>query len=155
MSALDTPGEGASTLTLPDGDPVAVELTLAIHGGDLDTLRRLLGERPELAIIRMIGRKGLEGGWRTPLHAATDWPGQQHSSVMAGPSVSRVVDLDPPRSVRIRPDQRGLALSAAVMGCTRVASRGGVAMPGLGDRRVGGIGYMDVCRPGGRSGRDL
>jgi hypothetical protein len=23
----------------------------------------------------MIGRKGLEGGWRTPLHAATEWPG--------------------------------------------------------------------------------
>jgi hypothetical protein len=23
----------------------------------------------------MIGRKGPDGGWRTPLHAATDWPG--------------------------------------------------------------------------------
>jgi hypothetical protein len=23
----------------------------------------------------MIGRTGLEGGWRTSLHAATDWPG--------------------------------------------------------------------------------
>lgn len=23
----------------------------------------------------MIGRNGREGGWRTPLHAATDWPG--------------------------------------------------------------------------------
>jgi len=60
---------------LPHGDPVAVELTSAIHGGDLDTLRRLLAERPELATVRMIGRKGLDGGWRTPLHAATDWPG--------------------------------------------------------------------------------
>ena len=28
-----------------------------------------------LASARMIGRKGLEGGWRTPLHAAADWPG--------------------------------------------------------------------------------
>ena len=60
---------------MPHGDPVAVELTSAIHGGDLDTLRRLLAERPELATVRMIGRKGLDGGWRTPLHAATDWPG--------------------------------------------------------------------------------
>jgi hypothetical protein len=60
---------------LPHGDPVAAELTLAIHGGDLDTLRRLVTERPELATVRMIGRKGLEGGWRTPLHAAADWPG--------------------------------------------------------------------------------
>ena len=48
---------------------------MAIHGGDLDGLRRLLAERPELATVRMIGRRGLEGGWRTPLHAAADWPG--------------------------------------------------------------------------------
>ncbi len=60
---------------MPDSDPVAVHVTGAIHGGDLATLRRLLAERPELASIRMIGREGLEGGWRTPLHAATDWPG--------------------------------------------------------------------------------
>jgi hypothetical protein len=63
------------SLTLPHGDPVAGELTLAIQSGDLYTLRRLLGERPDLVAVRMIGRKGLEGGWRTPLHAATDWPG--------------------------------------------------------------------------------
>ncbi len=62
-------------LTLPHGDRVAGELTSAIHGGELDTLRRLLGERPELATVRMIGRKGLESGWRTPLHTASDWPG--------------------------------------------------------------------------------
>lgn len=62
-------------MNLPHGDPVAVELTSAIHAGDLDTLRRVLAERPELASAHMIGRHGLEGGWRTPLHAATDWPG--------------------------------------------------------------------------------
>jgi len=60
---------------LPFGDPVAAELTVAIHGGDVGALRRLLAARPELASVRMIGRKGLEGGWRTPLHAAADWPG--------------------------------------------------------------------------------
>ncbi|HKO26898.1 MAG TPA: ankyrin repeat domain-containing protein [Solirubrobacteraceae bacterium] len=59
-------------LTLPHGDPVAVELTSTIHRGDLDALRRIVAERPELATVHMIGRKG---GWRTPLHAATDWPG--------------------------------------------------------------------------------
>jgi uncharacterized protein len=59
-------------LTLPHGDPVAVELTSTIHRGDLDALRRILAARPELASVHMIGRKG---GWRTPLHAATDWPG--------------------------------------------------------------------------------
>ena len=59
-------------VTLPHGDPVAVELTSTIHRGDLDALRRILAERPELASVHMIGRRG---GWRTPLHAATDWPG--------------------------------------------------------------------------------
>ena len=62
-------------MTLPHGDPVAVELTLAIQGGDLDALRHIVADRPELASAHMIGREGLEGGWRTPLHAATDWPG--------------------------------------------------------------------------------
>jgi ankyrin repeat protein len=65
----------APKLTLAHGDPVAVELTSIIRGGDLDGLRRLLAERSELASARMIGRKGLEGGWRTPLHVAADWPG--------------------------------------------------------------------------------
>jgi hypothetical protein len=75
VSNLDTRGTSGPRLTLPHGDPVAVELTSAIHGGDLDALGRLLAERPELASVRMIGRKGREGGWRTPLHAAADWPG--------------------------------------------------------------------------------
>ena len=75
MSPLDTSGGAAPRPTLPYGDHVAVELTRAIHGGDLDALRRLLAGRAGLASARMIGRKGLEGGWRTPLHAATDWPG--------------------------------------------------------------------------------
>jgi hypothetical protein len=61
--------------TLPHGEPLAVELTQAIHSGDLAALRRLLDDRPELAAVRMIGRHGIGGGWRTPLHAATDWPG--------------------------------------------------------------------------------
>jgi len=61
--------------TLAHGDPIAVELTRAIHAGDLPTLERLLRERAELARVRMIGRHGVEGGWRTPLHVATDWPG--------------------------------------------------------------------------------
>jgi hypothetical protein len=61
--------------TLPHGDPVAVELTQAIRRGNLQTLRHMLQERPELAVVHMIGRRGIEGGWGTPLHAATDWPG--------------------------------------------------------------------------------
>jgi hypothetical protein len=63
------------SLTLPHGDPLAAELTGILHGGDVESLTRLLVARPELAGVRMIGRHGPEGGWRTPLHAVTDWPG--------------------------------------------------------------------------------
>lgn len=56
-------------------DPVALELTEAIHGGDLSNVRRLVTDRPGLASARMTGRQGSQGGWRTPLHVATDWPG--------------------------------------------------------------------------------
>ena len=75
MSPPGVPAAAGPPLTLPHGDLVAAELVLAIHSGDLGALRRLLVDRPELATARMIGRKGLEGGWRTPLHAAADWPG--------------------------------------------------------------------------------
>lgn len=61
--------------TLPHRDPTALQLTQAIQSGDLQTLERMLHERPELAVVHMIGRHGIEGGWGTPLHAATDWPG--------------------------------------------------------------------------------
>jgi uncharacterized protein len=75
MSTADASGGSGPKLSLRHGDSVAVELTVAIHSGDLDGLQRLLAERPELASARMIGRKGLEGGWRTPLHVTADWPG--------------------------------------------------------------------------------
>ena len=74
MSAPGSPRPD-DRLRLPYGDPAAVALTSAIHAGDLDTLRGLLTDRPPLAAARMIGRTGIEGGWRTPLHAAADWPG--------------------------------------------------------------------------------
>jgi uncharacterized protein len=75
MPASDPPAEPGHRLTLPHLDPVGLEVWQAIHTGDLDALRRLLSSRPELASARMVGRHGVEGGWGTPLHAATDWPG--------------------------------------------------------------------------------
>jgi hypothetical protein len=60
---------------LEHGDPIAIKLTRAIHAGDLETLGGMLQGQPALAVARMIGRHGVESGWRTPLHAATDWPG--------------------------------------------------------------------------------
>jgi ankyrin repeat protein len=75
MPEPGTGGESRAVLTLPHGDPVAVEITSCIHRGRLARLRQLLAERPELASVRIIGRKGPDGGWRTPLHVAADWPG--------------------------------------------------------------------------------
>jgi hypothetical protein len=60
---------------LDQADQVAIELTLAIKGGDVPALERLLAARPGLATVGIIGRKGPEAGVRTPLHVVTDWPG--------------------------------------------------------------------------------
>jgi hypothetical protein len=63
--------DGATILTLPDDDPRAVELVAAVRGGDVDLVRRLLSDNPDLARARFGGR----GGTRTALHVVTDWPG--------------------------------------------------------------------------------
>jgi ankyrin repeat protein len=57
---------------LQGGDPIAAALVEAIRSGDLQSLERLLGERPGLAGARIVDAKG---GARTLLHVATDWPG--------------------------------------------------------------------------------
>jgi hypothetical protein len=101
------------------GDPVAVELTSAIHGGDLDALRHIVADRPELASAHMTGREGLEGGWRTPLHAATDWPG-------SFPAAPAAADALPP----VRPDRR-----RARQAPSRPPTPG-CADPGAGTRRL-------------------
>jgi ankyrin repeat protein len=60
-------------LILAADDPVAVAATEAVQQGDLDALRRMLAERPELATAYI--REHPDGMSRTLLHAATDWPG--------------------------------------------------------------------------------
>jgi uncharacterized protein len=59
------------TVLVAADDPVAVAATTAIQTGDLDGLRRLLDEHPQLVSARI----GSEGQSRTLLHVATDWPG--------------------------------------------------------------------------------
>ena len=60
--------------TLSTEDPVAVAVVGAIHSGGVATLRRLLGEYPDLARTRL-GDDAPDGMSRTLLHVATDWPG--------------------------------------------------------------------------------
>jgi uncharacterized protein len=57
---------------IPDDDPVAAELRLAVHAGDVAAIQRLLRSHPALATARL-GSK--DSGMATPLHLVTDWPG--------------------------------------------------------------------------------
>jgi hypothetical protein len=65
-------------------DQIAIELTLAIKGGNIPALERLLATRPGLAAEHIAGRKG---GTSTPLHFVTDWPGYFPS----GPAIVRIL----------------------------------------------------------------
>jgi hypothetical protein len=56
---------------MPGDGPAAVELHLAVHGGDVDLVRRLLSGNPDLARASFVAR----GGSGTVLHFVTDWPG--------------------------------------------------------------------------------
>ncbi|MEP7024860.1 MAG: ankyrin repeat domain-containing protein [Actinomycetota bacterium] len=68
---------------MDSNDPVAIELVQAIHTGDTGTLRRLLVEHPGLASEPIHDRRGS----KTPLLAATDWPGY----FPGGPAVVRML----------------------------------------------------------------
>jgi ankyrin repeat protein len=57
---------------IPDDHQVAAELRLAVHAGDVESVRRLLRDDPALATARL-GSK--DSGTTTPLHLVTDWPG--------------------------------------------------------------------------------
>jgi hypothetical protein len=59
-------------MRIPENDQVVIELRLAVRGGDLETVGRLLAERPGLARARFVGRKE---GTGTLLHFVADWPG--------------------------------------------------------------------------------
>ncbi|CAM5656271.1 hypothetical protein SAVIM338S_06653 [Streptomyces avidinii] len=64
----------ATTDTLASDDPVAVAVTEAIRGGDLEALRLVLARHPGLAGGRIV-KRGAGAGERSLLHIAVDWPG--------------------------------------------------------------------------------
>lgn len=79
---------------LPADDPVAVTLGHAIRTGDTGALQRLLAEDPERASVRIRGR---DGGTRTPLHIATDWPGYfPHGPAVVGLLIDAGADPNAP-----------------------------------------------------------
>jgi uncharacterized protein len=77
-------GMADARVTLAWDDPVRIELLLAVRGGDLEVIRRLLTEHPGLATAHLAGRRG---GSSTALHLVTDWPGYFPN----GPAIVRVL----------------------------------------------------------------
>jgi uncharacterized protein len=72
LAAVTTESDDEYTIRLvPADDPIAVAAAEAVRAGDLDALERLLSAHPALATARI----GTWDGYRTLLHAATDWPG--------------------------------------------------------------------------------
>ena len=59
--------------TLLDTEPLGKRVVGAIRSGDLDELRRLLDEHPDLVSVRVTNSR--DNALRSLLHIATDWPG--------------------------------------------------------------------------------
>jgi hypothetical protein len=55
--------------------PLAVSVTAAIRDGQVEELRALLRDNPDLATVRVLDARCQGGGARSLLHIATDWPG--------------------------------------------------------------------------------
>jgi hypothetical protein len=55
-------------LNISPDDPDAIAIVAAIQTGNIESLKRLLREKPSLVTARI-------GGSRTLLHVVTDWPG--------------------------------------------------------------------------------
>ncbi len=69
---------------IPDDDPVAVELLLAVRAGDVEAIQRLPQNDPALASARVVSK---DGGTGTPLHLVVDWPGYFPN----GPEIARLL----------------------------------------------------------------
>lgn len=69
---------------IPEDDQAAVELRLAVHAGDVETIQRLLHSDPTLASAHLLARRGGSG---TVLHLVTDWPGYFPN----GPEIARLL----------------------------------------------------------------
>jgi ankyrin repeat protein len=74
----------STTVVIADDNRAAVELLFAVRGGDLDLVRSLLSDNPDLARARF---GAIERGTRTALHFVTDWPGYFPS----GPEIVRLL----------------------------------------------------------------
>lgn len=76
MASADSFADGREPMTIAGDTALAVAVVVAIRGGDLAALRRLLADHPGLASARIVSDGTHCGsGMRSLLHIATDWPG--------------------------------------------------------------------------------
>jgi len=83
-------------LNLAFDAPLATAVVAAIQRGDVEALKRLLVDNPGLATARIVAANG---GERSLLHVATDWPG--HFPNVAATITTLIeagADVNPPRS---------------------------------------------------------
>jgi hypothetical protein len=99
---MATVSEQETGKRIPGDDRVAIELTLAVHAGDIEAVERLLRNDPGLASARLVGRGG---GTSTPLHLVTDWPGYFPNGpqivrllIRAGADPNALTSPDPPET---------------------------------------------------------
>lgn len=85
--------------SIRSNDERAVALVKAIHGGDVDGLRKQLEENPELARAWIVDRKGVA---RTLLHVAADWPGH-YPNAAETVAILIAAGADPDAQVRNAP----------------------------------------------------
>jgi hypothetical protein len=89
----------STTVMIPDDNRAAVELLFAVRGGDIDLVRSLLSDIPDLARARF---GAIERGTRTALHFVTDWPGYFPS----GPKIVKLL-IDAGADPNVRTTGRG------------------------------------------------
>lgn len=76
MTSADSFADGREPMTIAGDAALAVAVVVAIRGGDLAALRRLLADHPGLATACIASDGSHCGsGMRSLLHIATDWPG--------------------------------------------------------------------------------
>ncbi len=100
---MGTMSEQQTGKRIPGDDHVAVQLRLAVHGGDVEAIRRLLQDDPALASARLVGK---DDSSTTPLHLVTDWPGY----FPGGPEIVRLLigaGADPNARTASRGSQTG------------------------------------------------
>jgi hypothetical protein len=109
-------------VTISTQEPLAVAAVDAIHTGNVEALRRLLGEHPDLATARLgdedHGDHGDHAGMtRSLLHVVTDWPGHF-------PNGAETVAVLAARSRRQRAVRRSAHRDAAALGGQQRRRRG-------------------------------